>query len=843
MANEVKGITIDIEANTAKFDDSIGDVEKKIKSLKSTQEQLRNKLKQYPNDVNLINESHRVLNQLLENSRIKMQKYEEQIIKSKSNIEKYKKQQEEIAKASGSATEKTEEEKKQIAQLQAQIDEENLTLTNLVKTYNSTAKAVSSYTKQLENYEAKHFSKIFKDNEEKLRAVGDAFVYLGNQAKVASGLASAGLIAMTKEAGDFQQQWVAVQKVLKAQDLSEGSMNTKSWDTILDEIKSMASTLPVSIDTIMQTFANSAQLGIANDNLQEFVETMLRLDSATNITADDASMRIAQLYNIMGADIKNVDNFANALVRLGNTSATTERDILEMASTLAGSATNVGFTEYQVLALADALASMGLASASAGSSISTILTNIDKAVAKTNKDLQKNRKATNDWAKLLGVTGKQFSRMWSQDASATFVKIIGALNAGRDAGKNLNLALADLGISSIRQDRSVKALVNSYDLLKKQMIESKDAFYNGTDAIDESDRAWSTFNSSVASLKNNLQLLAVEFGDQLLPIVQPFVEKLTELVQALMNLDDNTKNFILKIMAIVAVVAPLLLTIGGLMLAFAGLNGALKKLALVYAPLFKTIATGITALKGMFVGIISPLGVVIVAILALVAGFIYAWNNIDGFKESMLGVWRTIKEMFIPIIDAVIFIIGQLWEWIKIHIIPIFKNLGEIIASLWVIFGDLLSIIASLITWVFENFPAFWEFFQETFGWIIDLVSLTIDIFNSLLGVLKDVIGWASKTIDKLLEAVGLKKKVEWDGSHTGSSSGLKNVLQDSDFGSGGLGINTSGLSFASGGIGAINLQTSINVNNNGTPINDSMVRNWANTITDIVSENIGRRL
>lgn len=64
--------------------------------------------------------------------------------------------------------------------------------------------------------------------------------------------------------------------------------------------------------------------------------------------------------------------------------------------------------------------------------------------------------------------------------------------------------------------------------------------------------------------------------------------------------------------------------------------------------------------------------------------------------------------------------------------------------------------------------------------------------------------------------------------------------------GSGQLGIESGGFAglMASGGTGAtINLQTSIVVNNQGQPINEREIRKWGETITDIVSTNLGRRI
>jgi len=47
----------------------------------------------------------------------------------------------------------------------------------------------------------------------------------------------------------------------------------------------------------------------------------------------------------------------------------------------------------------------------------------------------------------------------------------------------------------------------------------------------------------------------------------------------------------------------------------------------------------------------TPIGFVIVAITALVAGFIYLWNTSEGFRSFFVNMWNTILEAVQPVID------------------------------------------------------------------------------------------------------------------------------------------------------------------------------------------------
>lgn len=877
MAEQVaKGITISFRGDTADFDKSVSMINKELKGLNTTLKDVNQELKLQPANLDLINKKQATLNDLIAKAKEKENAYKLGIEATKQKIKELQKQQDALTESAGGYENLNEKQLETFKNLELEISQLNNALKSEQKEYDKARKAVENYSKQVDGLIQKEVSKYFKNQADKFGAVGDAFVLAGKKMQIASATATAGLVAMTKSAGDFEQQWLAVEKVLKpvGSDSLTGT-NLKSWEDIQQEIKDMAITLPVSMEKITQAFANSAQLGVANDNLKEFVETMMRLDSATNITADEGAIQIAQLYNIMGADINNVDNFANALVRLGNTSATTERSILEMASTLAGSSRNVGFTEYQVLALADALASAGLNSASAGSSISTILTNIDKSVAKVKKDVMDSsipiEKIENEWASLLNINPVDFANAWDKNASSVFVSIIGALRNvkdiseetknkykdlfdaiedGADIEKNLNTAMSQLGITTIRQDRSIKALVNSYELLERQMVESEDAFFKGNDAVDESDRAWSSFNSSVQLLKNNIGALAREFGEQLLPVVEPIVKKVSEIVNSIANLDAGVKKVILRVMAIVALIAPTLLAIGGLLLSLKGISLLIAKLATLFPNIALFLASLKTApLATLLSALTSPLGIIIALVTALVAGFAYCWKNIDGFKESMLDLWQAIKDAFSPIIQLLIDLLGNMWSLLKMALIPAFQNIMSLMGNAIQLVARLIESILLLAGWLWDKIEPIIRIIATIISTLlVGAIDVVINQISAIIQGVSSVIDWTSKAINKILELIGLKKKADapissdWDGSKTAKATGLRSVLDNIQ--SGGLGINTNGLNFASAGVGnTISLQTSINVNNNGVPIDASVVRGWADTITDIVSNNIGRRL
>jgi hypothetical protein len=171
---------------------------------------------------------------------------------------------------------------------------------------------------------------------------------------------------MGKAAVDWESSWAGVTKSVDG-----------AGQEMEDSLRGLAKTLPATHDDIAAVAEAAGQLGVKTGDVVGFTETMIKLGETTNLTADEAATSIAQISNVMGTldreGTAGVDRFANALVALGNNGASTERDILSMASRIAGAAKVVGMTEADLLGVANAVSSVGIEAEAGGTAISNVL--------------------------------------------------------------------------------------------------------------------------------------------------------------------------------------------------------------------------------------------------------------------------------------------------------------------------------------------------------------------------------------------------------------------------------------------------------------------------------------
>ena len=114
----------------------------------------------------------------------------------------------------------------------------------------------------------------------------------------------------------------------------------------------------------------------------------------------------------------------------------------------------------------------------------------------------------------------------------------------------------------------------------------------------------------------------------------------------------------------------------------------------------------------------------------------------------------------------------------------------------------------------------------EAFKVLKDVIQKIADVVNGLIDAFK----WIGENVGKIFG--GIADVVGDVAGSVGDFIGWLNPFDSGGFGD---------LAVAAGNTN-INLSTSFNVNNNGTPISQTELRRWGNVITDIVDENLGRR-
>ncbi len=288
-------------------------------------------------------------------------------------------------------------------------------------------------------------------------------------------------------------------------------------------INAMARRLPIAREEIARTLAAAGQLGIEGvDNLLAFTEVAIGLGISTDLSAEQASFALAQLFNVTGQGQEDIDNIGSAIVELGNNTATTESRILNFAQRIAASGTNVGLTTEEILALSATVLSLGVNTERGATQVSNGFISIQKAVADGGDELEQ-------FAKISGVSAEEFADLWAKDALGAFELFIQGV--GR-SGRGAITFLQSVGLDGIRAVEVFQALGRAQDNLSTNIDLANEASRENVALAEEVARRNATTASQIKIAWNEIKIAFGEAGETLLPLIELGIKLLKLFLQA-----------------------------------------------------------------------------------------------------------------------------------------------------------------------------------------------------------------------------------------------------------------------------------------------------------------------
>lgn len=363
---------------------------------------------------------------------------------------------------------------------------------------------------------------------------------LGFGTAAVGGLALAGKAAM-----DWESAWAGVTKTVDG--------TPAQMDELEASLRGLAKTLPATHEEIAGVAEAAGQLGVKREDVVGFTKTMIDLSETTNLTADEAATSIAQISNVMGTMARDgsegVERFGATLVALGNAGASTEAEILEMAKRIAGAGKLVGASESDVLALANAMASLGIEAQLGGGVISRVM-------QRMYEDVMTGGEGLDNLAKVAGTSSKEFAAAFESDPVRAVDMIVKGLGRVKDEGGNVVQTMSDLGIKGTEETGVLLRLAGAGDILTDSLKLGDSAWASNSALAEEAAKRYETTESKVKVAWNNIKDAAIEAGAVLLPMIAGVAESVAGLAGAFGSLPEPVKG-VLSVLGGVAGVAAL----------------------------------------------------------------------------------------------------------------------------------------------------------------------------------------------------------------------------------------------------------------------------------------------
>lgn len=319
-----------------------------------------------------------------------------------------------------------------------------------------------------------------------------------------------------------------------------------------------------------------------------------------------------------------------------------------------------------------------------------------------------------DMAALFGDMGTSMGLTTSEAAkmSTELVGLAGDLasfkNIGLDQAQTALKAiftgetesLKNLGVVMTQTNLDAFALANGFRKTTKEMSESEKVMLRYQYVMEATKNAQGDFAKNAGdSLAVNLTIakesakeLAASFGEQLIPVIVPLIQKLTDLIQRVGGLDEGTKRMIIVILGLVAAIAPTLIILGTM-------AGAISKLIALHATytswlagstlatkIWSSVTAAATAAGKAFGAVLTfltgPIGIAIIAITALIAAGVLLYKNWEKVVEFAKKMWDGLKDIFTKIKDFVIGIWDGIVQGIKDRVNKAIEFINGMITAL-----------------------------------------------------------------------------------------------------------------------------------------------------------------
>lgn len=444
-------------------------------------------------------------------------------------------------------------------------------------------------------------------------------------------------VAGLKVATDFEKAMSGVKAITGA----TGEEFEKLRETAID----LGATTAFSSGEVAEAMTEMAKAGWSTTQIIDGMAGVLDATAASGENLGTVSTIVADAITGFGLKAKDSARVADLMTQAANSGTIGVNDLGESYKYVAPLAQSMGLSIEDVTTALSAMSMAGIKGSQAGTSLRTVLANM----AKPSKTVAEAMDALN-----LSITNSDGSFKSLDEIIATVRTSFNGLTDDQRAYYATALAGKE-GMSGLIS--LLNLTQEEYDALTASMNNCS-GVAGETAAVMQDN-----LQSKVEQLGGALESLAIKLSDYVIPFLTELVTGLTNAVEWFTNLNPVIQKVILFIGGVIAVAGPLLIIIGKVI----SLVGTIMTLLPKLTTLITTVKTAFSALSAVMLA--NPIAIVIAAIAALVAAFIYLWNNCDEFRQFWINLWEKLKSIILSALNFIqnnaVKAFQNLWNGIK----------------------------------------------------------------------------------------------------------------------------------------------------------------------------------
>jgi TP901 family phage tail tape measure protein len=335
-------------------------------------------------------------------------------------------------------------------------------------------------------------------------------------------------------------------------------------------------------------------------------------------------------------------DIASDLLRIGNavnvldqSSTAAAPDIINLAQRMGGLNDSANVSAASTLGLSAAMDDLQIAPEAGATAFNRLLSTVGKAPETFGQFVAA--------AGLVKDAG-QFYEEFEQDAVKASLKVAAAINQTGDSNIGLIQKLDELGFKSVRTQETILKLGTSYEKASFQIGLAEAALQNQDSLLKE----FNEKNNNYAAQVDKLGRVVNEAFVQ--PEVQSFLGTMVQGVTMLVSVLAEAFGIVSRNPGLILTLAAAITVFGNASAVAAGTTNALT-----LATIRQSIATRIAKTQQWLLNAAmyaNPVGLVVVALLALTTGLYAAYQNSERFREIVNDLWSGIQELAVGFKEA-----------------------------------------------------------------------------------------------------------------------------------------------------------------------------------------------
>lgn len=329
-----------------------------------------------------------------------------------------------------------------------------------------------------------------------------------------------------------QAMWTnfSTQEMAIAQISRVSQATVTELDEIVGSVRQMSREIPIAFDELGRIAMLGSQVGVSNEALANFTETVALFSATSEVSAEDTSTLLARIMQMADVPEDEVMNLGAAVAYLGSNSAATDAEILTTIESIATIGNQAGLSETAIIGLGGAMASLRIRPELARGAMQRVFNQLEQGARGSGNEMERLSEITQmNQDALVGLLEE------GENSDQFFFTIIEGLNRMHEEGTNLVPVLREMGIINTRDVDVLARLAANWDVLSKSVGDANTAFSEGTYLYEESDRIFNTLTARVQIMTNAWQ----EFMFNAFEAVAPFVTKLVEATTAALRFADS----------------------------------------------------------------------------------------------------------------------------------------------------------------------------------------------------------------------------------------------------------------------------------------------------------------